>query len=363
MSRIVFGFLAIGAVVIAVALAVAWTGKRHEQAQIEQTARRAADPPAAAPPAPSPSGALAAAPPAPTAAPPPAVPPAPAPAPPPTASVMAPSFDIARVGADGRAVIAGRAAPGAKIVLLDGGREIARGAADARGEWVLLAQDPPLAPGQHELRVVQHLEGRAPVTSEQVIIAVVPAPAAPQPTQPGAPREETMVLISPPSGGSTLVQPPTTAGSPKSGDLQLSTLDYDERGHVTVSGQANPGSSVRVYIDDKMVGEAVAAGDGRWRLAPAEPIDPGKHLLRLDRLAKDGKPTVRLEEAFERFVASAGSDSRRLNVVRGDNLWNIARAHYGEGWRYTVIFDANKNQIRDPNLIYPGQVFSLPKVN
>ena len=53
----------------------------------------------------------------------------------------------------------------------------------------------------------------------------------------------------------------------------------------------------------------------------------------------------------------------RLTVIRGDNLWNIARAHYGEGLRYTVIFEANKGQIRDPDLIYPGQVFSIPKVN
>lgn len=295
---------------------------------------------------------------------------------------MAPSFDVARVGTDGRAVIAGRAAPGAKIVLLDGGKEVARGVADARGEWVLLAQDPPLAPGQHELRVVQHLEGRAPVTSEQVVVAVVPsAPAtptpgaappappagssaAPTPTAPEAAKEQTLVLISPPSGASTLVQSPSTAGAPKSGDMQLSTLDYDERGHVTVSGQATPGATVRAYIDDKMVSEGVAGADGRWRLVPQEPIVPGKHRLRLDRLAQDGKPASRLEESFERFVsAPTGGDNRRLTVVRGDNLWNIARAHYGEGFRYTVIFDANKTQIRDPNLIYPGQIFSLPKVN
>lgn len=367
MSRIVFGLLAIGAVVIAVALAVAWSGKRHEQAQIEQTAKPSATPapaPASPPPAPPPSPAPS------SAATTPSAPPAPAPAPAPTASVMAPSFDIARIGPDGRAVIAGRAAPDAKIVLLDGGKEIARGAADSRGEWVLLAQDPPLAPGSHELRVVQHLEGRAPVTSEQVVIAVVPAPVPPQPAAaatapPAASREETLVVIAPPSGGSTVVQPPSSAGLPESGDLQLSTLDYDERGHVTVSGQAAPGSAVRVYIDDKPVGEAQAAADGRWRLAPSEPLTPGRHMLRLDRLAKDGKPTARLEEAFERQAPSnAGSgDSRRLNVVRGDNLWNIARAHYGEGLRYTIIFEANKNQIRDPNLIYPGQTFSLPKVN
>lgn len=146
--------------------------------------------------------------------------------------------------------------------------------------------------------------------------------------------------------------------------MQLSTLDYDERGHVTVSGRATPGATVRVYIDDKMVGEGMAGADGRWRMAPQEPIGPGKHVLRLDRLAKDGKPASRLEESFERLVsAPVAGDNRRLTVVRGDNLWNIARAHYGEGLRYTVIFDANKTQICDPNMIYPGQIFSLPKVN
>jgi nucleoid-associated protein YgaU len=49
--------------------------------------------------------------------------------------------------------------------------------------------------------------------------------------------------------------------------------------------------------------------------------------------------------------------------VRGDSLWNIARAHYGTGFQHTLIYGANKDQIRDPDLIYPGQVFSLPKVN
>ena len=113
-------------------------------------------------------------------------------------------------------MIAGRATPGAKIVLLDGGKEIARGEADARGEWVVIVQDPPLASGQHELRVVQHIEGRAPVTSEQVVVAVVPAP--PAAAAAGAtgcrdirsardsptPREgETLVMIAPPAGAAT----------------------------------------------------------------------------------------------------------------------------------------------------------------
>jgi nucleoid-associated protein YgaU len=67
---------------------------------------------------------------------------------------------------------------------------------------------------------------------------------------------------------------------------------------------------------------------------------------------------------FERIpVPPAAGDSRRLVVVRGDNLWNIARAQYGTGFQHTLIYGANKDQIRNPDLIYPGQVFSLPKGN
>ncbi len=110
--------------------------------------------------------------------------------------------------------------------------------------------------------------------------------------------------------------------------------------------------------------KAWRGADGHWKLAPAAPIENGKHRLRLDRLGQDGKPSSRLEMAFERAITPpVAGDKRQLTVVHGDSLWNIARAHYGDGWRYTVIFEANKNQIRDPNLIYPGQSFSLPKVN
>ncbi len=355
MSRTVFGLVAVGAVVIAIALGVAWRGKMTEQAAIDRPAQPVggAAPetmtPAAAPKGSAPANPAATAGTARTTAPP--------------SATGVPTFDVARIGTDGRAVIAGRAAPGAKIVLLDGGKEIAKAESDARGEWVVIVQDPPLAVGQHELRVVQHIEGKAPLTSEQAVVAVVPEP--PAANAPAQPRAETLVMISPPSGAATLVQPPTAAGVPKSADLSLSTVDYDDRGHVTMSGVAAPGTVVRAYVNDKMVAEGVAASDGRWRLKPAEPIGQGKHLLRLDRIAQDGRPVARLELPFERVVVApvSSSDARRLHIVKGDNLWNIAQAHYGAGWHHTVIFAANKDQVKNPDLIYPGQILSLPKVN
>jgi hypothetical protein len=344
MSRTVLWLMAAGAVVVAAAaaLVVEWHSKQSELNILGQAAKPATTASSAAPPstpAEAPPTQMAAAP-----------------------TVAVPSFDVARIGPDGRAVIAGRAQPGAKIVLLDGDKEVVQGQADANGEWVVIAEDPPFGAGQHELRVIQHVEGHAPVTSDQVVVAIVPDQK--QPATPSGAKEETLVMIVPSSGAAKLVQPPSATGVPKSGDLVMSTLDYDEGGHVTVTGQATPGTGVRAYINDKMVAEGQANADGRWRLAPADPVGPGKHKLRLDRLTKDGKPVARLELPFERVpVAPAAGDSRRLVVVRGDNLWNIARAHYGTGFQHILIYGANKEQIRDPDLIYPGQVFSLPKVN
>lgn len=338
MSRTVFGLVAVGAIVIAIALAVAWRGRLLEQASIDRPANVASKSEPAAPAAPSDSS-----------------------TPPANMAATVPSFDVARIGPDGRAVVAGRAAPGAKIVLLDGGKEIAKTEADPRGEWVVILQDPPLAVGQHELRVVQHIEGRAPVTSEQAVVAVVPERSGTG----DKPREDTLVMITPRGGAPTLVQPPSAAGVPRSGDLVLSTLDYDDRGNVTISGQAQPDTIVRAYINDRMVAEGTVGADGRWRLKPLDPLDQGKYKLRVDRIAKDGKPVARLELPFEKTTITpiSEADGRRLHVVRGDNLWNIAHAHYGQGWQHTIIFGANKDQIRDPNLIYPGQVLTLPKVN
>jgi nucleoid-associated protein YgaU len=47
-------------------------------------------------------------------------------------------------------------------------------------------------------------------------------------------------------------------------------------------------------------------------------------------------------------------------VSRGDSLWRISHLNYGVGTRYAVIYKANREQIRNPNLIYPGQIFVVP---
>lgn len=52
--------------------------------------------------------------------------------------------------------------------------------------------------------------------------------------------------------------------------------------------------------------------------------------------------------------------NQTYTVVKGDCLWNIAKKFYGNGSKYTVIYNANTDKIKNPNLIYPGQVLTIP---
>ncbi|HCI98815.1 MAG TPA: hypothetical protein DHV74_04185 [Sulfitobacter sp.] len=111
------------------------------------------------------------------------------------------------------------------------------------------------------------------------------------------------------------------------------------------------------------VGQTVADAAGRWELRPDVEIAPGQYALRIDQLDAEGRVVGRVEVPFERgepAAVLAALKEGKVVIQPGNNLWNIARRLYGSGFRYTVIYEANKEQIRDPDLIYPGQVFETP---
>ena len=72
------------------------------------------------------------------------------------------------------------------------------------------------------------------------------------------------------------------------------------------------------------------------------------------------KQTVQKEKKRETTNSPAPSSNKSYTVVKGDCLWNIAKKFYGNGSKYTVIYNANKDKIKNPNLIYPGQVLTIP---
>jgi nucleoid-associated protein YgaU len=323
---------------------------------------------APAPAPPPPAGAPAAVPQLPVAAAPApaaAAPPPPAPAPP-APQRVAPSFDVVRISPDGMAVIAGRAEPGTLVIVMDGDREIGRATADARGEWVLVPTSP-LASGTRELSLVGKLPGDAgEARSERVVVVVVPDRATAQA------RGESALAVAVPRDArveaSQPLQVPPVPAAQRAGDgtpLALDTVDYDGEGEVVFAGRAPAGTRVNLYVDGRSIGSAVADASGRWSLKPEAPLAPGLYTLRVDQLGPDGRVVQRVELPFSRAEpASEGpAPVDRIVVQPGNSLWRIARRVYGEGIRYTVIYQANRQMIRDPNLIYPGQVFEVPARN
>jgi LysM repeat protein len=274
----------------------------------------------------------------------------------PTQPPSKPSFDVVRVNPDGRAVIAGRSAPGSHVTVLDGDQPIGSVDADQRGEWVLLP-DKPLDSGTRELTVKSAEAGQPAKTSDQSVVLNVPAP------KDGGPSATLAVVMPKNGGGSVVLQTPqNSAGLARSGELVLGSVDYDEHGELRINGKAPPGAVVQAYLNDKLAGRTQVGADGNWHIVPAEPVPPGSYSLRLDRVQQDGKVLSRLEVPFVR-TDKGELLTQVVSVVPGNSLWRIAQRIYGHGLRYTVIYEANRAQIKDPDLIYPGQVFVLPKIN
>jgi hypothetical protein len=287
-----------------------------------------------------------------------------------------PSFDIVRISPTGEAVLAGRAPPGADVTVTGNGQKIGRTRADEQGQWVI-TPDRPLPAGGEELNVASRTPEGTETRSDAPVVVIVPdragapkpippapaasaalAPAVPAPES--GPRSAVAVLV-PPDAAPRLLQAPAGEQRPDGHKLGLDVMDYGEHGDIRFAGSAPPGSRVRVYVDNTAAGEVVADPHGHWDLIPSEPITTGGHQVRLDQINPAGVVANRVELPIQRAsIAPQDAANGRTIVQPGQNLWLIARHVYGQGLRYTTIYQANRDQIRDPNKIYPGQVLATP---
>ena len=151
--------------------------------------------------------------------------------------------------------------------------------------------------------------------------------------------------------------------------IALDAISYDEDGQVMLSGRSNPMAYLRIYLDNAPVLLVRPDDDGNWKTLLSN-VDPGVYTLRIDQVNAAGKVISRLETPFKKEspqkLLTHLQDTKteaRINVVTvqpGYTLWAIARKRYGRGILYVRVFEANRDKIRDPDLIYPGQVFDLP---
>ncbi len=286
-----------------------------------------------------------------------------------------PSFDLVRVEKSGETVVAGRGPPGSTVTVYDGDRPIGSVPVGQSGSWVVLPSEP-LAPGNHQLSLRAVLPDATVLLSANTAVVAVPEPdietaaasTASATVPAGGAQSETpgpLVVLVPNSDElpSQVLQKPQAVVEEgiRQDQLSLETVDYDESGKAVVSGKAEPGSRVVVYLDNEPLAEARADAEGNWPAKLETPIAPGLHSLRVDQLDASGKVVARVETPFARAdMGEALVAENQVIVQPGNSLWRIARRVYGTGFRYTVIYEANAERIGDPDLIYPGQIFSLP---
>lgn len=187
--------------------------------------------------------------------------------------------------------------------------------------------------------------------------------------------------------------PAQSPGLPPSFDIAFA----DETGKLVAAGRAEEGWIVRLASGSQTLGEAKADENGEWVLIPEQPLAPGEHILSLlatdplSRRSISGRRSITLSIAHRpENVASANAGQPKVPKVagtnsagtemaatevspgagkkdctvavvkQGDTLWQMANHCYGDGAKYSKIFESNRPQVRDPNLIYPAQQLVLP---
>jgi len=272
-----------------------------------------------------------------------------------------PVFDVVRVSPSGDTVIAGRAAPGATVIIKDGQTEIGRITADEKGEWVYLPGDP-LPPGNRYLSLETIGADGKVLTSPDVVVLAVPERSDTGPMVAEERTTEPLAIRMPRAGEgpSRLIQ----GDGPQKIDFDISAVDYTPAGRVIISGRAPAGDGVALYMDDAPLGTTRADAGNGWSLTLKDKLAPGVHKLTAEHLNPAGKVLGRVSIPFRQDqdeVMPRLAAGQAVVVQPGNSLWRIARRVYGEGVQYTIIYRANRKQIDDPDLIYPGQVFQVPK--
>ncbi|MXU65638.1 LysM peptidoglycan-binding domain-containing protein [Oceanomicrobium pacificus] len=268
------------------------------------------------------------------------------------AEATTPQFDVVRVDQDGSAVIAGRAAPNSDVTITLDGENIGTVTSDAQGQFVAIVTTPP---GEDAAALaLEQTDPQGTVTASTDQIVILP-PTGPEP-------EEAPTIFRSSGDEIELVQPAAVSAVDQ---IVIDSINYDEEGRVVLIGRGSPGRFARLYVDRQPIAAGRISSDGGWRIALSD-LAAGRYTMRIDEVDREGAVTSRTETPFERVVPDIAKKAVSLaggtiTVQPGNTLWVIARDTYGAGTSYTQIFEANSDRIRDPDLIYPGQIFTLPE--
>ena len=309
---------------------------------------------------------------------------------PPNVTPAAPlTIDLARVKPDGAAVFAGTAAPNAKIRIFEGDILLGETIANANGEWVIVLEKS-LAAGQHLISVaMERSDGTTEMadrslaveiyqdTETKPLVALLPETATEVPVLIQSPddvdKTKSAATASEATASGTIVADAAEAAPAKPqaksqiaasqiAALAPSAIVWRDASRILISGTSRGG--VRVTVNDAkgQFGEALVLADGAWQVAGSLDMDMAVNQLRFALFDDANQIIARYDLPVKARDLAKGQDGSPLVVVnKGDMLWRIAYHQLGEGVKYVDIVRRNQQDIADPDLIYPKQIFAVPQ--
>ena len=251
-----------------------------------------------------------------------------------------PSFDLVRIEKSGNIIIAGRNPRESNISVLINKKIVATKHTNKSGEFVF-APTNALKPGNY---VISLIDADKNIKSEDSVFVYV--------SERGYKNSVSLLMT---KNGSKVMQAPEL----EDGDLVVSKIDYLDTGRMIVTGRALPRLRVSLSLDDKYLGFARVSDYKNFGLgADIGNLESGrKYKLNIRLHDGEGTTIANIEHEFV-MPEMTGDDNTFYTVRRGDCLWIIARNFLRRGVLFTMI--AERNNITNPDLIYPDQLLQIP---
>jgi nucleoid-associated protein YgaU len=264
------------------------------------------------------------------------------------ASAPAPRVVVAAVAVEngGHLVATGAAPPDTLLRLYLNGSFLADVTTGSDGRWSLTVEHG-MKGGAYAIRADEIDRAKGSVIARAEVPFNFPELAA---EQAAAAKPPAPVLAAPPAPAAASPRPPAAPSQPEQAAAETPAPSRPEAAAPAPTAEASrsePASSATPTAAPSAAASAESPASNSAS-APAVPANEPSQ-------ASAG--VVASTDAANAIVHSVDT----TKVVRGDNLWNISSHFYGNGLRYKQIYAANASQIRDPWLIYPGQIFVLPR--
>ena len=258
------------------------------------------------------------------------------------------TFDIVRISKNGDIVMAGKSEPNETIELLDGEEIIAEVISDENGEWIWVGE-LLLKSGIKKFKLQYKNNLNTASISDQTVIVLVDneANSVPKVARVFSSDVESIEMFN----------------LEKINDaITLDVLSYTPPGLIILSGRTISNTEIEIFKSSEALGKTKSNENGTWKFIIKKNDYSNEEISLKTKI--NGETLILtynqadIQRRFKKTNFQFYDD--RIIVKEGNSLWRIARKTLGGGIHYTEIYKNNLSKIKNPNLIYPGQVFNIP---